>query len=119
LTGAAALSEAKHHHMPAHVMNTGDSLSCTSSNHAPFFEILKFPPLPRAVGVMVGNPHQPWPTPDAGVLQRIFKGFSGGLWTTSSRMWLSRWGSWATADRWAGGGRPVVHGLSSGSRAAA
>ncbi len=31
----------------------------------------------------------------------------------------SRWGSWATADRRAGGGRRVVHGLSTGSCAAA
>jgi len=31
----------------------------------------------------------------------------------------SRWDSWATADRWAGGGRRVVHGLSTGSCAAA
>lgn len=39
--------------------------------------------------------------------------------SSSAYPWLSRWDSWATAARWAGGGRRVVHGLSTGSRAAA
>jgi hypothetical protein len=43
-----------------HVINAGDSLSCTSPNHAPFFDILKFFPLQRrAHGVMAGNTKQP------------------------------------------------------------